>query len=272
MAQLSIEPNPRVRFRMRHEDADLLVVEKPPHVVSTPGLGHERDSLLSGLFVEYGTRLQNLGRDRDFGLLHRLDRTTSGLLIVALNGRTYDAMRALFEQRGIAKFYWAVCAEPPKKPKGVITRPIAEVTGTAHKARGGEKQGGNRSLKTARISSAGKPSVTAYRVLQQTPTATLIECRAVTGRLHQIRVHLESIGCPILGDELYAPEAFRKAAPRLALHAHRLVFAHPVSGATIDVQTPWPSDLKRLLQKNHLTRPDLDVKAQTESDADDASA
>jgi len=266
MATLSIEPNPRVRFTVRHEDDDLLVVEKPQHVVSTPGLGHERDSLLSGLFVRYGTRLQNLGKDRDFGLLHRLDRTTSGLLIVALTRRTYDALRLAFENRKIAKFYWAVCAEPPKKPKGVINRPIAEAVGSAHKARGGEKQGGNRSLKTARISSGGKPSITAYRVLQEATNATLVECRAVTGRLHQIRVHLESIGCPILGDELYAPEAFRRAAPRLALHAHRVVFTHPISGATIDVTTPWPSDLKTLLKKNGLRRPDVDAPAAPSSD------
>lgn len=258
MANLSVEPNGRVRFTVRHEDDDLLVVEKPQHVVSTPGLGHEADSLLSGLFVKYGNRLQNVGRERDFGVLHRLDRTTSGLLIVALSARAYDAMRDHFERRGIAKFYWAVCAEPPKKPKGVINRPIAEGVGTAHKARGGEKKGGNRSLKTARISSGGKPSVTAYRVLQSVPSATLLECRAVTGRLHQIRVHLESIGCPILGDELYAPESFRKAAPRLALHAHRIVFKHPTTGETIDVRSPWPSDLKKLLTKHKLTRPDIE--------------
>ena len=175
MANLSVEPNGRVRFTVRHEDDDLLVVEKPQHVVSTPGLGHEADSLLSGLFVKYGNRLQNVGRERDFGVLHRLDRTTSGLLIVALSARAYDAMRDLFERRGIAKFYWAVCAEPPTKPKGVINRPIAEGVGTAHKARGGEKKGGNRSLKTARISSGGKPSVTAYRVLQSVPSVTLLE-------------------------------------------------------------------------------------------------
>jgi len=270
MANLSIEPNSRVRFAVRYEDDDLLVVEKPQHVVSTPGLGHEDDSLLSGLFVKYGTKLQNLGRDRDFGLLHRLDRTTSGLLIVALSGRTYDAMRELFEKRGIAKFYWAVCAEPPKKPKGVINRPIAEGVGTAHKGRGGQRLGGTRSLKTARISTGGKPAVTAYRVLQQGTGATLLECRAVTGRLHQIRVHLESIGCPILGDELYAPDAFRMAAPRLALHAHRIVFKHPTTRKTIDVRTAWPSDLKKLLTKYKLTRPDLEApKPADDEDVDE---
>ena len=87
----------------------------------------------------------------------------------------------------------------------------------------------------------------------------MLECRPVTGRLHQIRVHLDSIGCPILGDELYAPRPVRSISPRLALHSHRLAFAHPVSGEKVDVESPWPRDLLSLLKKFGFERPEKAV-------------
>lgn len=241
---LSITPNTAIPFTVRYEDDDLLVVEKPPRIPSQPGKGHESDTLLNGLFAVHGPLLQNLGRERDFGLLHRLDMPTSGLLLVGLRPRAYDALRAQFEKRTIRKFYWAVASRAPKRPSGVIRRPILEETG--------EK-------KTAKISSAGKPATTAYRVIQASATtnATIIECRPVTGRLHQVRIHLESIGCPLFGDDLYGPPAMKRSAPRLALHAHRLIFTHPSTGKTIDVQSPWPRDLKPLLKRLGLQPPSV---------------
>ena len=250
MANLSIEPNDRITFKVLHEDDDLLVVGKPSHLVTLPGLGHERDSLLNGLFAAYGPRLQNLGRDRDFGLLHRLDRDTSGLVLVALRSRAYDRLREMFAERGVAKYYWAVVRDVPNRPSGVIRRPIAEFEGkTPHDT---------RVKKLARISSAGKPAITAYRVIHASHTGALLECRAVTGRLHQIRVHLESIGSPILADELYGPSSVLHAAPRLALHAHRLAFAHPTTGTRLDLRTAWPQDLRGVLRRLGLARPDVD--------------
>ena len=108
MNSSSVEPNPRVTFRVCHEDEDLLVVEKPGRVVTQPGVGHQHDTLLNGLFASYADRLQNLGEARDFGLVHRLDRETSGLVVVALSPRAYDAMREQFAQRRVSKYYWAV--------------------------------------------------------------------------------------------------------------------------------------------------------------------
>lgn len=243
---LSIPPNPSVLFTLRYQDDDLLVVDKPARLVTQPGKGHEDDTLLNGLFSQFGPALQNLGRARDFGLLHRLDRQTSGLLIVGLRPRAYDALRQQFEKRQVKKFYWAVASHAPKKPSGVIRRPILEESD--HK-------------KTARISPAGKPALTAYRVLQtgtrgERPAA-LVECRPVTGRLHQVRVHLDSIGCPIVGDDIYGPKSLMSASPRLALHSHRLIFTHPTTGATLDVKSLWPKDLSAVLKRFGLTRPDL---------------
>lgn len=238
--QLSIAPNDRITFKVRFEDEDLLVVDKPARLVTQPGLGHESDTLLNGLFASHGAQLQNLGKSRDFGLLHRLDRQTSGLVLVALRARAYDALRDAFEARQVRKFYWAVTARAPSKPSGTIRRPILEET---------------KGKKLAKISPAGKPALTAYRVLQQNQRAALLDCRPVTGRLHQVRVHLMSIGCPILGDDFYAPRSIAGAAPRLALHAHRLVFQHPTKGGEIDVQSPWPRDLAPLLRRLGIEKP-----------------
>lgn len=252
MSTLSVEPNPRVTFRVAYRDDDLMVVEKPTGMPTQPGKGHTRDTLLNGLFATEGALLQNLGRDRDFGLLHRLDRPTSGLLLVGLRPRAYDAMREAFAKRQVKKFYWAVVAKGPANDSGVIRKPILEVE---------DEQ------KLARISPRGKPAITAYRVLQRVVGMAMVECRPLTGRLHQIRVHMESIGCPVLGDKEYAPRAPAEAARRLALHAHRLSFTHPVTGETVDVRSKWPSDLRGLLGRNGLERPD--AKRETSVEVED---
>jgi len=245
VSNYSVEPNESVLFRVLYEDEDVVVVDKPSHLVTQPGLGHDGDTLLNGMFAKWGDRLQNLGRARDFGLLHRLDRETSGVLIVALRPRAYDAMRLAFSERRVAKYYWAVSTETPSRLSGVIKRPIAEYESDR---RNGKKM--------ARISSGGKPAVTAYRVLSASALGCVLECRAVTGRLHQVRVHLEAIGCPVSGDGFYGPPR-RRATSRLALHAHRVTFVHPVSGALVDVKSGWPKDLKGLLAMLKLQRPDL---------------
>lgn len=251
---LSVKPNDRVTFKVRHEDADVVVVDKPAGIVTQPGKGHDEDTLLNGLFARYGAELQNLGKARDFGLLHRLDRQTSGLVLLARRSRAYDALRRAFEKREVRKFYWAVAGRTPSKPSGVIRRPIIEETD--------EK-------KLARVSSAGKPALTAYRVLQTATVgergASLLECRPVTGRLHQVRVHLDSIGCSILGDELYGSKSLSRAAPRLALHAFRVAFAHPITGEPIDVRSPCPRDIATVLRRLGMSRPDLAPPASAKS-------
>ncbi len=262
MAQLSIEPNEQVTYKIWHEDEQVLVVGKPARVVTTPGLKHDRSSLLNGLFADYGPRLQQLGRERDFGLLHRLDKMTTGLLIVALTRASYDALRVAFESRQIAKFYWAITGSTPQPLEGKIQSRIAEYEGYPRiksrlAAKTAWKDAKKPPMKLARVSSSGEEASTAFRTLQHNELGALLECRAFTGRLHQVRVHLTHIGCPIVGDDFYAPPGLVDLAPRLALHAHRLVFKHPITGATIDVKSTWPADLRGVLKKLRLTRPDV---------------
>ncbi|MBX3386907.1 MAG: RluA family pseudouridine synthase [Phycisphaeraceae bacterium] len=244
----SVEPNDRVTFGLPFADDHLLVVEKPARVPTQPGKGHTHDTLLNGLFARFGRQLQSLGAKRDFGLLHRLDKDTSGLLVVALKPRAYDQLRDDFANRRIRKYYWAVCDGQPKRPSGVIKVPIADDPVSAE-----DRPGRPRLGRPSRVS--GKPAVTAYRLLGQGESACLIEARPVTGRLHQIRIHLDAIGLPILGDQFYGPRRTKSASHRLALHAHRLSFTHPETGEKIDIRTDWPGDLRRLLRDLGLTRP-----------------
>jgi 23S rRNA pseudouridine1911/1915/1917 synthase len=241
-----VEPNPRVTFRVVHEDAHLVVVDKPARVVTQPGVGHQHDTLLNGLFARYEA-LQQLGQARDFGLVHRLDKDTSGLVAVALTAAAYDKLREQFETRSVRKFYWAVCQKAPGEAEGVIRRPISEVT---------RRAGKYTATKTASLSNDGRAAVTAYRVLEASPIAALLEARPVTGRLHQVRVHLASIGAAILGDQLYGPKRVHDASARLALHAHRLCVTHPETGTELDLRSPMPQDLRRLLKRCELGVPE----------------
>ena len=247
---LSVTPNPRITYTTLFEDKHLVVVAKRAGIVTQPGKGHDSDSLLNGLFDRYGKQLQRLGNARDFGLLHRLDRATSGILTVALTAPAYDGLRAQFEERTVRKFYWALSNKTPSTSTGVINKPLMETT-----PRDFTEQ------KLSKVSAKGKPAQTAYRVLDASTKgahegASLIEARPLTGRLHQVRVHLATIGCPILGDELYAPPAVARLGPRLALHSHRLAFTHPITGEPVDIHTPFPRDLRSLLTKLGLKRPD----------------
>ena len=244
-----IEPNARVTFRVLHRDEHLVVVEKPARVVTMPGVGHQHDTLLNGLYAQYGDRLRQLGVARDHGLVHRLDRETSGVMVVALSHESYDGLRACFERRETRKYYWAVTMKAPREPEGVVRRPIEEVL---------QRKDKYTSTRTARLSNSGKPALTAYRVLSVSDLGAVIEARPVTGRLHQVRVHLASIGAGVLGDDTYGPRRTNDASARLALHAHRLAFEHPVTGEPVDVRSAWPRDLRGLLKRLDLPRPDLD--------------
>jgi 23S rRNA pseudouridine1911/1915/1917 synthase len=236
----SVAPNPAVPYRLAYADDHLLVADKPAGVVTQPGKKHERDSLLNALFATYGHTLQNLGLARDWGLLHRLDKETSGLVMVALRNRAYEDLRRQFEDRRIHKVYWAVVQGQPRPAQGVVQKPIAEVVGLRKKAV---------------IQRDGQQAITAYRTLASAGGVSLMEARPKTGRLHQVRVHFAALGHPLLGETLYGAWRGLPRVPRLCLHAAQLSFVHPETGRRLTVLSPWPHDLASTLRRFDLPSP-----------------
>lgn len=243
--QLTVFPNPRVRYTVMREDPAFVVVHKPAGVVTQPGRKHTRDTLLNGLFARYGKRLQNLGKARDFGLVHRLDRPTSGLVIVALTREAYDSLRGQFAERQVDKTYLAVVHGQLRPPVGTERAPIAErrVDGRKRAVLGGRR---------------AQPAVTRFEAVAHSKVASLVVCRPATGRLHQIRVHLNHRGCPVVGDGEYGrrtPLDRGLGKRRIALHAAALRVRHPVTGKAIETRSPLPDALKALLDQVGLACP-----------------
>jgi len=204
-----------------HADRDVLVVNKPPGLLSVPGRGPElTDSVL--------TRVR---RDHPGAFdVHRLDLDTSGLLVVALRRAAERELKRQFRDREVEKRYIALVAGRPLADSGVIDLPLAPhpTLATRHVV---VAENGN-------VAEHGKSAHTGWRVLRVTPTGTLLELHPTTGRSHQLRVHLLAIGHPILGDRFYAPPEVLAAAPRLCLHASFLQFRHPYSGESLHFECP----------------------------------
>ncbi|MCO5166286.1 MAG: RluA family pseudouridine synthase [Planctomycetes bacterium] len=207
-------PNRRLRLRAVHEDPDLLVIWKPPGLAMHPGPGHGTDTVLNALVGRH-PELLALGPEREWGLVHRLDRDTSGLLLVARSAAAHEALVAAFAGRRVTKEYLALVAGGPPSDAGEVTDPVD-----------------------------GKEARTRYEVVERAPAAALVRAWPETGRMHQVRLHLAALGCPVLGDARHGGAGPR--APRLALHAHRLALDHPTTGAPLRLEAPLPRDLKRL--------------------------
>jgi 23S rRNA pseudouridine1911/1915/1917 synthase len=240
--------NQRIRVRIAREDPRTLVVVKMPGVATEPGRGHRDASLLNGLFAHDGGRfaaqLARLGEERDWGLLHRLDRPTSGLLLVALDVDAWTSLRAAFEARTIDKTYLAIVRGDLAAAEGTIDRPLAERIVDGYR--------------TSVLDPTGRPAITRYRTLARAGRYALVACELVTGRLHQIRVHLASLGAPVAGDPIYQPGGRANVGgrnakdPKLHLHAWKLAFPHPDGGARIAVETPPPRDFATFAREHDL--------------------
>jgi 23S rRNA pseudouridine1911/1915/1917 synthase len=220
-----------IALRVIHEDEALLVVDKPAGLVVHPGSGNWRGTLLNAI-LHHAPQCAALPRA---GIVHRLDKDTSGLLVVAktLAAQT-DLVRQL-QARTIGRHYLAVVHGVVSRA-GVVDAPI-----------------GRHPIERTRMAVAarGKPARTHYRVLRAFAHATLVECRLETGRTHQIRVHMRSIGHPVVGDRVYGHRPARRDAlpsfPRQALHAARLALVHPTTGEAVAWESPLPGDMRALL-------------------------
>jgi 23S rRNA pseudouridine1911/1915/1917 synthase len=209
-----------------HEDRDLLVVDKPAGLVVHPGSGNWAGTMLNAL-LHHATALEHLPRA---GIVHRLDKDTSGLLVVAKNEATQLALVRQLQARTVKRTYLALARGRIDKA-GTVDAPVGRHP--VHRTR-------------MAVVAGGKPAITHFRVRERFASHTLIECDLETGRTHQIRVHLASIGHPLEGDTVYAgrgPRIFE----RQALHAWRLSFVHPASGETVSFESPLPADFAALL-------------------------
>jgi 23S rRNA pseudouridine1911/1915/1917 synthase len=239
-----------------HEDDDLIVIEKPAGLVVHPAAGNRGGTLVNALIAHCGDSLSGIGGEKRPGIVHRLDKDTSGLLVVAKTDRAHQGLSRQFADHGrtgpLLRGYLALVWGVPEPRRGTIDAPIARDP----KAR-----------ERMAVLPGGRRAVTRYEILERyagkdgLPVVSLIECRLETGRTHQIRVHLTRIGHPLLGDPVYgagfrtkvsqltpkATKAFNKLK-RQALHAYLLGFAHPVTGKKLEFKSPLPPDLYRLAE------------------------
>ena len=236
-----------IPFTILYEDGDLIVLDKPAGLVVHPAPGNEDGTLVNALLAHCGDTLPGIGGERRPGIVHRLDKDTSGVMVVAKTEQALAVLSAAFAARDLDRAYLALCWGLPAPPAG-------EIEGTIGRDPRDRKR-------MALVTRGGKAALTRYRTLKTWHAAvSLLECRLATGRTHQIRVHLSARGYPIVGDPVYlrriptaartVPEPARRALldfPRQALHAARLGFAHPRTGAALSFETPLPADMQALI-------------------------
>ena len=236
--KLDLEPED-VAFGVVYSDEDVIVVDKPAGLVVHPAPGHWRGTLVHGLLYRF-PELGNLNGVERPGIVHRLDATTSGLMVVARNGLAQEKLWNDFKSRRVEKTYLALCHGAPKKNSARIDLPIAR--DPIHRQRMAVVEG-------------GREAVTDYTVLWSRfgqdgrGGFSLVRCELHTGRTHQIRVHMRAIGCPLVGDALYAPSKESPFdPPRVFLHAWKLSFRHPRDGRTLGFRSTLPADLTSILR------------------------
>src|SRR6266513_2823888 len=223
--QIEIQPQ-RIPLDILFEDDDLIVINKPAGLTVHPGAGQREQTLVNAL-LSHCTTLSGIGGKERPGIVHRLDRETSGCLIVAKNDLAHRALSKQFAARTVEKIYLALVAGKLRKAAGIIDEKI-----------------GRHPVRRQRMqvtSLRGRTATTEYRAIRSSDQATLVECRLHSGRTHQIRVHLHHLGHPVLGDKIYAPR-FAKNFRRQMLHAWRLGFRHPRTGDWRDFEAPLPVD------------------------------
>ena len=214
-----------------YEDADLIVLNKAPGVLVHPGHGHFDDTLGNYLMWHYG----QTGEESDFHPVHRLDKGTSGLLVIAKHAHSQEKLKNQLHTSEFRRVYLAVCDGVPPEPSGTVDAPIGPVDG---------------SLVAREVRPDGKPARTHYQVVRTCGPRALVELELETGRTHQIRVHMACIGCPLTGDFLYGTENGTLIA-RPALHSARLELTHPITGERLAFSAPLPADLAALIPEEN---------------------
>ncbi|WP_390548512.1 RluA family pseudouridine synthase [Qipengyuania sp. MTN3-11] len=243
-APLDVEPQD-IPLAVVFEDDHLIVVDKPAGMVVHPAAGNRDGTLVNALLHHCGGRLSGINGVARPGIVHRIDKDTSGLLVVAKTDAAHEGLARQFADHSIHRRYLAVCAGHPNPSEGTID------------ARLGRSDRDRKKMDVLLADARrGKRAVTHYRTLQRLDHAALLECRLETGRTHQVRVHCLSIGHPLLGDPVYGrtPKALRPLLSdlgfaRQALHAAELGFIHPVTGETVQFRAEMPPDMRELIDE-----------------------
>lgn len=225
-----------------YEDKDLLVINKPAGLVVHPGVGdtHSEDSLVNAILHHCGKDLSGIGGVKRPGIVHRLDKDTSGLIVVAKNDNAHRSLTDQFKNREVSKAYIALLVGHLEPVKGTIEAPIG-------------RDPANRKKMAVVRESEGKTAVTKYRVMEYLKDFTLVDISILTGRTHQIRVHFTSIGFPLVGDPMYGREKMNKyfdkeyGLTRVFLHAAKLSFIHPRTQKKEEFECPLPLDLESVI-------------------------
>ena len=224
-----------IPLEILYEDSDLAVVIKPRGMVVHPAAGHPDGTLVNALLANLDS-LGGIGGELRPGIVHRLDKETSGLMLVAKNDETQEALSRMLKDREIEKHYRALAEGKFKEPEGEIDAPIDR---------------SKKDRKKMAVDPEGRPALTRWKVLAEGHGCTLLDVHILTGRTHQIRVHLKSIGHPVCGDELYGNDRGVKV-PCLMLHAYSLAFEHPRTKEKMTFQAPLPEDFLKGLKSNKI--------------------
>jgi len=230
-----------IPFDVLFEDEALLVINKPAGLVVHPAAGHEEHTLVNALLHHCEGGLSGIGGVARPGIVHRLDKETSGCLVVAKNDETHLALSSQFASRKVEKVYHAIVCGEMSSDKGEVRAAIARHP--SHRKR------------MAVNDDTGREAWTSYRVLERLRAATLVEAGLHTGRTHQIRVHFQFLGFPLVGDLTYGQRQNQRleelvgfAVPRVMLHAFQLAFIHPRSGKRVCFEAPFPKDFEDMLK------------------------
>ena len=240
------EPEPlavkgeEIPLEIVYEDDDLMVINKPRGMVVHPAPGHTSGTLVNAVLSHAGESLSSINGVLRPGIVHRIDKDTSGLILVCKNDFSHKALAKQLEEHSITRRYHAICSGRLKEEQGTVSAPIGR----------DEK---NRKQQAINYKH-GKEAITHYRLLENLQNASLLECRLETGRTHQIRVHMKSIGHPLLGDPLYGPKKNLYAIKGQALHAMVLGFVHPRSEEYMEFSADYPEDFQKLLNKLRIIR------------------
>jgi 23S rRNA pseudouridine1911/1915/1917 synthase len=221
------------------ENQDVIVVNKPAGMVVHPAAGHASGTLVHAALA-HAPEMEGIGGEQRPGVVHRLDKETSGVLSFARTAEAHRTLNTQFEQHRVTKVYHALVIGNPAWHEQVVDLPL--------------RPNGDRHHRTVVDQAAGKPALTRFKVLQRFTEVCLLEATPETGRTHQIRAHLSSLGLSILGDKLYAPRDVQPPLDFLhgmALHAKSLTITHPVSGERMVFEAPYPDEWDQMLEKFH---------------------